>query len=261
MKKLLSVLVIASFIFVTSCKKDDKETKNENTFGKVELKFDNVFNMDELIMKSFQYNTTFDEKFELNTIKYIVSNIVLIEEDGTKFTYPKDKSYFITNEDDITTMEFDLQNIPSGKYTQISFGLGVDQEKYKQGASGQGDLLVTAEKEEMMWAWQAGYRFLKIEGNFSPKNKTEKELFKLHIGSHGTKLDNYRKITLDLPLPAIVKENNKPSIHITANINKVFNGNNPLSLEQNPQVMINPTLAPKIIENAKEMFMVHHVHN
>lgn len=262
MKVKYSILTALALGFLTSCSKDDDSTSSNNSKeGLAKIEFDNSINGDDLIMSSSFYNKSNDELYSISDIKYIVSNIVLIDDKNNEYVVPKDESYHIIDEKVDSTMTFSLDKIPAGKYTQIRFGLGVDQAKYLQGASGQGDLLVNAEAAEMMWAWQAGYRFIKLEGEFKTTSNPVLNPYKYHVGSHGSTLDNYKETTLNLPIPAIVKDGKQPTIHIVANLAKIFNNINDLNLEDNPQIMVNPTLSPKVAENAIGMFMVHHVHN
>ena len=261
MKLHTSIIALTFASLFISCSKDDDGTTSQNDPGMVKIEFDNSINGDDLLLENSFYTKGNDEQFSVSELKYIVSNIVLIDDQGTEFVYPKDESYFIINERNDASLELDLDQIPAGKYTQIKFGLGVDQEKYLQGASGQGDLLVNAEAEGMMWAWQAGYRFLRLEGNFKVGSDATETFYKYHIGSHGSTLDNYKEVTLHLPVPAFVEKGKLPTVHIVADIAKVFDGPNTMIINTDPQIMVNPQLSPKVAENASKMFMVHHVHN
>ncbi len=252
-------LLFASVLF--SCSKDDDNSNSQKEPGMVKIEFDNAVNEDDLLLENSFYTKSNNETFSVSELKYIVSNIVFIDNNGAEFVYPKDDSYFIINEKNDVSLNLNLDHIPAGTYNQIRFGLGVDQEKYLQGASGQGDLLVNAEAEEMMWAWQAGYRFLKLEGNFKVGSDVTEAFYKYHIGSHGSTLDNYKEISLNLPIPAIVEKGKLPTIHIVADVAKIFDGPNPMVINSDPQIMVNPNLSPKVAENASKMFMIHHVHN
>lgn len=260
MKKYTSILLFAIATLFISCSKNDDASTNAQP-GTVKIEFDNSVNGDDLLLENSFYTKGNNEKYSVSELKYIVSNIVLIDNKGTEFTYPKDDSYFIINEKNTASLELDLTEIPAGNYQQIRFGLGVDQEKYLQGATGQGDLLVQAEAEEMLWAWQAGYRFLKVEGHFKVGTNTTETFYKYHIGSHGSTLDNYKEISLNLPVPAIIEKGKLPTIHIVADIAKIFDETHAMILNDNPQIMVNPDLSPKVADNASKMFMVHHVHN
>ncbi|MGB0870688.1 MAG: MbnP family protein [Flavobacteriales bacterium] len=251
---------LLSVLLLTACSKDDESTSVNNN-GSAKIEFDNSINGDDLILESTYYTKANNETYAVTDIKYIISNIVLISDKGEEYIVPKDESYYIVNEKVDSTMTFELKDIPAGKYTQIKIGLGVDQAKYLQGASGQGDLIVQAEAAEMMWAWQAGYRFVKFEGNYKTATNSTAEPFKYHVGSHGSSLDNFRETTLSLPIPALVEEGKLPTIHIVADLAKLFNAAHELNINDNPQIMVNPTLSPKVIDNAVKMFEVHHVHN
>lgn len=260
LKTFIAGLLFASLL--TSCSKDDDGGHSGNNEpGMIKIEFDNSVNGDDLLLENTFYNKENDEKFSITELKYIVSNIVLTDDKGIEYVYPKDDSYFIINEKNDVSLELNLNEIPAGAYNKIKFGLGVDQEKYLQGASGQGDLLVEAEAEEMMWTWQAGYRFLKLEGNYKVGSDQTETFYKYHIGSHGSTLDNYKEIILDFPVPALIGHDKHPTVHIVANIAKVFNATHTMTINDNPQIMVNPDLSPKVAENASQMFMVHHVHN
>lgn len=260
MKKQFSILTLALLATILSCSKidDDSATKLPGT---VQIEFDNSVNEDDLIMESTYYSKNNDEKYNVSELKYIVSNFVLIDDQGNEFIMPKDDSYKIINEKNEASLKFNMNEVKPGTYTKIKFGLGVDQEKYTQGASGQGNLLVEAENEGMLWAWQAGYRFLKLEGLYKTGTDTTQNFFKYHIGSHGTTLDNYKEITLNLSVPAIIEGGKTPTIHIVTDVAKIFEGSTNMIIQDNPQIMVNPTMSPKVAENASKMFMVHHVHN
>jgi len=260
MKLQISTIIIVFTTLFISCSKNDDNHSNDKP-GMVKIEFDNSVNEDDLLLENSFYAKENNEQFSISELKYIISNIVLIDDKGIEFTYPKDESYFIINEKNDVSLNVQLGAIPAGTYTKIKFGLGVDQEKYLQGASGQGDLFIEAENEEMLWAWQAGYRFLKLEGNYKVNSSTTETFYKYHIGSHGSALDNYKEIALDLPVPAIIGEDKMPTVHIVSDIAKVFDGIHSMIINDNPQIMVNQELSPKVAENASKMFMVHHVHN
>lgn len=262
MKLTTSILIGLFAILLLSCSKDDEGSSLTNKQpGMVKIEFDNSINGDDLILESTYYSKGNNEKYSISDIKYIISNIVLINEEGAEYIYPKDDSYFIINEKNGPSMVLNLSQIPAGNYKQIRFGFGVDQAKYLQGASGQGNLLVDAEAEEMMWAWQAGYRFLKLEGNYKVGTDNTETFYKYHIGSHGSTLDNYKEVTLNLPMPAFVEKDKLPTIHVVSDLAKIFDGVHSMTINTNPQIMVNPDLSPKVAENVSHMFMVHHVHN
>lgn len=83
-------LFIAFTGLLTSCSSDDAPSGDSlnGTFGDVELFFDNGVNGDALVLGS-AYTNSNGETLTINRFNYIVSNIVLVKDDGTEFTYPK----------------------------------------------------------------------------------------------------------------------------------------------------------------------------
>src|SRR5690606_17254833 len=115
------------------------------------------------------------------------------------------------------------QKVPAADYTEITFGIGVDQARFLLGAAGQGDFLAEAEEAGMLWSWATGYRFMRFDGTYSTSTITD-EALAIHMGSVGTSLDNYREVTLSFPNSVRVRETAHPEIHIKADISKVFDG-------------------------------------
>lgn len=247
------------FVFAISCSDDDAPGDNLTGTGMVKIEFDNSVAGDDLILGS-SYTNSQNETLTIERLNYIVSNFRLTDAEGNVFSYPKDQGYFITSEETGNT-EVVLMDVPAGKYTSLTFGIGVDQEKYLLGAEGQGDLLTEAESNNMMWSWQAGYKFLNFEGTFTSATVTEATDFKIHMGSHGSSLDNYKETTLNLDTQALVSDDMTPIIHLVANAGNILDGNNKISLSEQAVIMVSEEKSPKIATNTSKMFSVDHVHN
>ncbi|UOB17474.1 MbnP family protein [Abyssalbus ytuae] len=255
---IISLMILSITIF--SCSNNDDADMSLTGTGDVKIDFDNSFNGNDLLLETSGFTNSMGENLTINRLNYIVSNFVLTDENGNKFIYPKDQSYFSTSEESGNT-EITLSEIPAGRYVSVSFGIGVDQEKYKQGAEGQGTFLTEAEETQMMWSWQAGYKFLNFEGTFTSATVTDATNFKIHMGSHGTALDNYKEVTLPLGTEALVSNSMNPIIHIVADANAILDGQNKISLSEQPVIMVDEVKSPQIAVNTSGMFTVHHVHN
>ena len=256
--KLFAVTLILTVF--ASCSNDDdaiEELMGENS---ITLEFDNSVGSDDLLLATSSYTNSQNETLTITRLNYIVSNFRLTNDEGEVFTYEKDDSYFVTSEETGST-EVVLENIPAGNYVSITFGIGVDQEKYLQGAEGQGDFLTVAEETNMMWSWQAGYKFLNFEGTFTSETITEATDFKVHMGSHGSSLDNYKEVTLSLGTDALVSDEMSPIIHLVADANAILDGENKLSLTEQSVIMVSEEKSPQVALNTASMFTVDHVHN
>ncbi|TGN26120.1 MULTISPECIES: MbnP family protein [Empedobacter] len=271
-KYFLNLSFIALFTLFTSCNNDDdfSEIKSTET-GKIQLKFENGFdNLGGIVLDQTTQTSSSGQKHKLTTLKYIISNITLIDEKGNEFDYHKndpDKGAFVINQDSAiaNVVYLNLDNIPQNKYTKVRFGLGVSQKAYLLGQTGQATFWEKAKKNGMTWAWAAGYVFFKIEGLYG--KTTTDTFFLTHTGNMGdinknNVQDLYREVTLDLPTSARVTSKIKPSIHIMANLNTYLSGDHKLTLdESNNNIMGSSNFAQLVTENIQNMFRVDHVHN
>ncbi len=264
MKNILykTVFILALAVSITGCSNDNDDTA---TTGKIGLKFDNSYGSNDLILDTQTNTTANNEVLKINLVKYIVSNIVLTKDDGTTYTYPKAKSYFIADESDAAGYKFELNDIPAGDYTKVKFGIGVDKEQWQLGATGQGDFLAQAEAEDLLWSWSAGYKFFAFEGTFTSATVTTPTSFMIHTGQTGTAY-NYTEVTLDLPTKALVRGNITPSIHIVTDLSKILDGQNTIKLSDNNMsgmgaMIMGGTILESITTNISTMFRVDHVHN
>lgn len=249
-------LIALSFVFA-SCSNDDEVVSDISGKGNLKLEFDQIYNG-----ADFAFNTAYTnsngEVVKVSNAKYIVSNIVLTKADGSTYTVPKSESYFIVDEAEEATQLINLPNVPAANYTKISFGIGVDQEQFNQGATGQGDFLATAQDADMMWSWSAGYKFVVLEGTFSNSTITDEQYW-VHTGQ--TSLGyNYTAVTLDLPDNALVRTTITPQIHLFADLSKLIDGTNKINFSEGAVVMGGTKLG-LVTANISNMFTVDHVHN
>ncbi|PKP16185.1 MAG: hypothetical protein CVU07_07780 [Bacteroidetes bacterium HGW-Bacteroidetes-23] len=262
--KYIALFLTFSILF-TACSSDDDSAENlDGTFGDVELFFDNGVNGDALILGN-SYTNSNGETLTINRFNYIVSNFVLVKADGTEFTYPKNDSYFVISEE-TDQVSIELENIPAGDYTQIKFGIGVDQQRYLEGETAQQDFWNHASTNNMVWTWSTGYRFINFEGTFTSAHNTNPLNFQIHQGSNSA-TDNYRTVTLNLPTNARVRNGELPNIHLIADANVIADGATKIVLHDNlntagtnASIMGGANLIT-IAANTLAMFVVDHVHN
>ncbi len=247
-------IIIFAFLAVISCKNDD-ENSAEPAFGNLTVNFKNTINGNSVKLATDSYTNGSGEIYKIAELKYIVSNIVLINANGEEFKYPSEKSYFLINEEVAGSKNIALEDIPAGAYTKIRFGFGVEQSKYPF-ESGMANFIPTAEENGMLWNWAAGYKFLKYEGTYTTNTSSQEESFVIHVGSHGTNIDNYREMTLDLPNAIMITESTSPEVSINTDVAKIFDSTNTHSLEVKSDVQLTPEFSPKIAENISTMFSI-----
>lgn len=252
--------IAIAFTFV-SCNDDEDIPEVLEGKNTVSIEFDAGFGDDDLILGS-TYKNANNESLTISAFDYIVSNFVLITEDGKEFEYPKNDSFFIISEggkNKTKQIKVMLKNIPAGKYTKVKFGIGIDQERYKEGQAAQQDFWSKAESYNLTWSWQAGYKFVVQEGEFTSATQTTKKPYRLHIASRGTKVDLYKEVTLSMET-AKVSNKISPQLHIKVDASKMLSGTNSIELTTKSSIM-GGDKAKLIAVNNTEMFSVHHVHN
>jgi hypothetical protein len=262
-KKIVAVMAITAAC--TSCSNDDDTSDLANQYGNLEVEFDNVFGNANLILNSQSNATSQGEALNISNVKYIISNIVLTKEDGTTFVYPKAESYFIVSEADELSRVVELENIPAGNYTAITFGIGVDEAQYNLGEAAQGGLFASAQNEGMASVWSEGYTHLLFEGTFTSPTVTTPTTFMIRTGKSGADY-NYTGVTLNFPDKALVRTAITPDVHIFADVAKVADGTNKINLSENNTPGVGAMISSGenlslVTANLAQMFTVDHVHN
>ncbi|MCK0131164.1 hypothetical protein MWU59_06560 [Flavobacteriaceae bacterium F08102] len=263
MKLMKFAFAAALCILFTACTSDDSTENLDGLIGDISLKFDNGVGDQDFIFET-TYTKSNNETYKLSTLKYLISNVRLTDDEGNIFEYPSDKNVFIVDEADSNNageIYITLEDVDAANYTSITFGIGIDQERYLKGADGQGDFLSIAQEEGMLWSWATGYRFTRFDGVYTSGTEIEQGL-NIHMGSVGTSIDNYREVTLPLPTEARVRPDKITEVHIKADISKVFDGVTSINFSDGySQVHTSAETTPVIADNMMHMFMVHHVHN
>lgn len=248
MKFLNRLILILTISLMLACSSDEDSGNNE--VGSFKINISNMVGDENLDLQS-SYTKNGGETFSVDELKYIISNIVLIDSQGNEFVYPQENTYFLINEEVSVSQSITLENINAKNYTGIRFGIGVDQSNYP--LNGVDNFVPTAEENNMLWSWSAGYIFMRIEGSYTSL-QTDDGTFRYHIGSHGENLDNYREISLDFTQPLAVTETQTPEVNINFDVLKLFSGEHNMLLEDKDDIQIDPVNAPKITENYSRAF-------
>ncbi|MDW9380844.1 MbnP family protein [Chryseobacterium sp. JV558] len=271
--KFLSLFFIAFtlFSFVSCDSSRDDDNSQDTTPGKLQIKFQNGFNnVGDVILNQTVQTSSQGQKHNFSALKYVISNITLIDENGNEFKYNEnnpDKGAFIVDQADAVAgvVYLNLDGIQKNNYKKIRFGLGISQKAYLLGQDGQAEFWTKAKQKGMSWSWAAGYVFVKLEGKYGADSPSKE--FMNHTGNMGNVIANeqpdlYREITLNLPTTARVTGQIRPSIHILADLNQFLSGDKALTLTTaNDMLMGSNQHLVDVTNNLKKMFKVDHVHN
>lgn len=271
-KNILAALaVLTTLVLPFSCDKDDDGEFGPNDKGSIILEFDNVVGSQNLQLNGPQtYTNANGDQFNVTLLNYYISNIKLKKSDGTVYTVPQDSSYFLVQESNAASREIELNNIPAGDYTEVTFMVGVDSLRNTLDLSKRTGILDPAAHsgdDNMYWSWNSGYIFFKMEG-LSPQAAADaagNKKFRYHIGGFGgmnsKTINNIKTVTRTFgDDKATVRSSITPQVHIIVDVLKAFEGSSKVSIGTNTTVMFAP-YSVNIANNYVEMFQVHHVHN
>lgn len=231
----------------------------QNT-GALQIQFYNFLGNDPLVLNEKKYSNAAGNEFTISLFQYFISNITLTRKDGSTYILPQEKSYFLIRENNKESQTIELNDIPTGKYTGISFMIGVDSARsVSEIGARKGCLDISGEAKDMYWAWNSGYIFLKMEGT-SPQSTQENKLFMYHIGLFGgignkKTLNNIRvaNVGFDKKMLTIKNQKKIPQLSVKTDVLKILNGETNINIATNPAVMASPFSA-RIAENYKSMF-------
>jgi len=268
MNKVLSLVILASFAFFASCKKDSA-TPEYNTAqnGSISVEFDNIVGTSDLQLNTGSYTNSSNQVYKVTKLKYFVSNFKFNNIDGSVYTVPQDSSYFLIDESDVNRRLAKLK-IPEGEYTSVTFTLGVDSLRNTMDISKRtGDLDVTGVATDMYWSWNSGYIFFKLDGT-STAVTTMGGVFQYHTGGFGgytsATANNLKTITLNLSARGSAKVKASKTlgvnVHLLVDVNKVFTGTNTISLATTSMVH-SITLGVPIAANCASIFSHDHTEN
>ena len=255
LKIFFTVVLAISTLFLTSCSDDDTEdeTPAPAQLGTMKVEFEHVWGPDEApfhLNENYTHSIT-NEELSFTTMRYYVSNIKLMKNDGTEFSAPN--AYFIIDASDNGMHEVEIENVPAGDYESISFLVGVDSLRNVSGAQ-EGALSAS---EGMFWSWNSGYIFVKAEGISAA---AENNAFAYHIGGFAGENKAQREHYMDFDGALLeVTPNATPTVHLIVNPASFWNGMMSLGTLSN-MTMPGP-MASMLANHFATGFRFDHIHN
>lgn len=244
MKK-IQVFILSGLLLTSCTKKDDVVTEDKNV-GTVKIGIENVAGDKPLILDSLWYKTAYGDSLQISIYNYFISNIKLKNEDGTVFAEPE--SYHLILGNDGKSHVFEIGNVPPGKYTSISFMIGVDSTRNVSGAqTGALD-----PNSGMFWDWNTGYIMAKMEGK-SPQGNGGGLIY--HLGGYAGDDNILRTVSLNMNLSVVKGGQN--NLHMKADALEWFKTPNTISIKD-LSVLTIKTSKP-VADNYVDMFTIDHI--
>ncbi len=244
-------------ISLSSCKKDEETqtpTPTPSPTGMFKVEFEHGFDGAEFSFDT-SYTDASGDTLIFTKFDYYISNVKLTKTDGTIWSQPD--SYFLIKSNDDLSRLISISSVPAGGYTGITFTVGVDSTHNVSGA--QTGALNPA--NDMFWAWNTGYIFIKAEGTSSAS--TMGGVFEYHIGGYQTANNTNCIRTVNLSFGGgtlTIAPNTAPQIHLSIDLSKLFNGTNNLSVASMPMIHMPGADAVAAADRFKEAFEFEHLH-
>lgn len=217
---IICMLSLLSFMMMTGCT-EDPPPDPEPTDGTLKLEFMHVVNGGPISYFTLDHTNEAGNLYSIYSLRYLISNIALIREDGTKLRL-EDTYVYINAVDGRNTAE--LSDIEFDTFIGIEFQIGLDEEV--NGADP--GLLESVHPlnpilNGMHWSWTQGYRFIVLEGQYE-KSDSSIDAYSYHIG------DDENKFTLSFSTDAF-QFNSDMTAQFTFEINELFKNPNIYDLE------------------------------
>lgn len=263
MKNTVILIVLLSATFFSACKKASDDPAPVQT-GSATIEFDNQFEKDPLdptvyiplVLNTKTYTNAANESYTISKFRYYISNIKLKKADGSVYAVPE--SYYLIDAGATPDSEIELNNIPLGNYTGMSYVIGVDSARNVSGA--QTGALDTS--HGMYWDWNQGYIFMMFEGT-SPQSTAAANILQYHVGGFRNSTNTNALQTINHSFTNTNYTLNitgvgTPEVHLMVEAAKVAKNQ---SFATMPTVHMPGAAAISISNDYASMFSFSHIHN
>lgn len=215
------------------------------TEERVTLKFQHWVDRQPLVLDSVLYRNDAGEAYRVSKCKYYIGRIRLLAESGPGYESPDFQ--LIDVESDAAPV-LPLKAVPAGRYTALSFLLGVDSLGQGRGVqSGALDPL-----NGMFWTWNTGYIFFKLEGTADSAD-TPGHFFEYHIGGYRKPANCLRTILIQFPNVLELGGSHKAQISVHVNVAESLRTPHMIRFSEHPSIT-DFHYATWIADNCLDMF-------
>jgi len=214
---------IIILILLCSCTSEKNVTINFNTYvNGVELEYGKKY-----------ASPNGDGTFAIYDFKLYISNLQFISNENPENNYIEKDSYHLLMFQTKNSYSLILNNISLEPYDKIRISIGIDEEA-NLSIKNPGDLDPT---NQMAWNWTSGYKFLLLEGLYSPESSENEIPIVFHIGFS----ENKKDLEFDLI--------SKDEIQFVIEINELFKNPNNINFNELPRVLFNKEHSALIASN------------
>jgi hypothetical protein len=264
MKKNIYLLLAATLmlIVISSCHKEDPPIDVPET-GNLVIKFAHYVDGNPLQKDTMIYTNAAGNQYEINELKYFISDLQLHKSGGTVINIDDCKWAYYVDNDITSTLTWNIcDKIPEGTYDSISFRFGILSSKNIS------YMFVNPPEVDMQWpdVLGGGYHDMQMNGKWKDSIQ-QIENFNTHLGigrvisgSDTTFVDNSFHVTLASSAFTMTKDATK-EIQLIMNIDSWFK--TPFIYDHNhygQSIMQNQNAMHIISANGFDVFTVGYIH-
>lgn len=176
MKRYLLFIILIG-IFLIGCRYDHDENPSPDS-GRITFKFLHYVDGQLLVRDSMMYVNAAGNQYEIDQLKYFISEVTLYKSDGTVKVIDDVKDIDYIDLDIPSTLTWDVEdNIPVGTYDSINFIFGITADKNIS--------YMFVNPPEMYMAWPVplggGYHYMQMNGKWLD-SISQVENFRFHMG-------------------------------------------------------------------------------
>lgn len=214
----LFFLLLAGLLF--SCK--EPETEDPET-GNLKVQFSFMVDDETLIMDTMAYVNAAGNRYEVNEIKFFISDVYLHKANGDSIKVKHNNSVHYVDYDIPETLLWSITDeIPQGSYSAISFTFGISPDKNISNA------YVNPPESNMAWpaVLGGGYHYMMINGKW--QTDTTNSVFHFHTGigqiREGETITGFvhNNFNVQVPNSGFVISESPALLNISMNINSWF---------------------------------------
>lgn len=237
--KHLSIFFGILLLMLSSC---------SNESANVTLYFEHQVDGIDLEIYSMNYTNNVGNNYDVRLLKYIISNIELINDKGEIFEL--DEIHYVDIENTNTLSLNNTFSIPCGNYESLNFTFGLDEEMNMSN-----EHIAESFHNSMAWPNQmgGGYHYMRLEGAYL-NQQNEQNFYLTHTGATS---GVPRHINYSIPLNLHAKEKEDYQLNLVMNINNWYSNPNTYNFEDyNDGIMGNPEAQQLLHENGYNVFNV-----
>ena len=247
----ITLIAVMLLFLASSCKKEiEIET------GKMTLTFTFSVDNETLQTDTMAYTNAAGNIYEVNEVKFFISDITLIDKSNNKIIITDNNSIHYIDNNIPSTLTWKIKdNLAAGEYKALEFRFGLKDEKNKTYT------FLNPPESNMFWPdpLGGGYHYMKLNGKYLDENGDLAPM-NIHLGigqndNHTEFYQNY--FTVEFPLNLELEEDATNVIHLNMNIGNWFRNPHTYDINAFGSAIMQNQEAQRILkENGHDVFEV-----